>query len=68
MMISALIKWHKKFQRSFQDKFGISDYGIVWFAFIEGMIIGLILGSLVYYFSSIKSQRPGELTISVKIN
>tara|TARA_B100000749_G_scaffold242256_1_gene203004 strand:+ start:75 stop:236 length:162 start_codon:yes stop_codon:yes gene_type:complete len=50
MIISALIKWHKKFQRRFQDKFGISDYGIVWFAFIEGMIIGLILGLFVYYF------------------
>ena len=58
MIITALIKWHKRFQRRFQDKFGISDYGIVWFAFIEGMIIGLIIGLFVYHFFLIKSQRP----------
>ncbi len=37
------IKAHKSFIAWFQRKTGISNYGMIWIAFLEGIIISLIL-------------------------
>jgi hypothetical protein len=36
----------KKWIKWWQEKLGISDYGIIWISFIEGLIYGL----LIYHF------------------
>ena len=36
-----LIHWHKALLRLFQDRLGISEYGMGWIAFIEGLVIGV---------------------------
>ena len=44
--MSAFIVWHKKTIEYWKIKLNVSDYGILWIAFIKGLIIGL----LVYHF------------------
>ena len=46
VIMKAFIDWHKGRLDWFKKKTGISDYGIVWIAFIKGLIIGL----LIYHF------------------
>ena len=49
-----MIEWHKKYIAWFQKKWincckqklNLSNYGILWIAFIKGLIIGL----LIYHF------------------
>jgi len=40
------IVWHKKCTEWWMKKLKISNYGIVWIAFVKGLIIGL----LIYHF------------------
>ena len=44
--MKTFIEWHKKNTKWWQEKLNISDYGILWVAFIKGIFIGL----LIYYF------------------
>jgi len=44
--MSKLIDWHKKNIEWWKKKLNVSDYGILWIAFVKGLIIGL----LIYYF------------------
>ena len=44
--MKAFIDWQKGRLDWFKKKTGISDYGIAWISFIEGLIIGL----LIYHF------------------
>lgn len=37
-----LIKSHKKLIALFQEKSGLSDYGLLWLSFIKGIIITII--------------------------
>jgi len=41
-----MLKWHKKKLDWFQNKLGMSNYAIAWFAFLKGLIFGL----LIYHF------------------
>ena len=34
---------HKKLIIRFQQKFDISDYGVMWISFLKGVVIGAIL-------------------------
>tara|TARA_B100001741_G_scaffold166041_1_gene137246 strand:- start:895 stop:1029 length:135 start_codon:yes stop_codon:yes gene_type:complete len=34
---------HKKLIIRFQQKFDISDYGVMWISFLKGFVIGAIL-------------------------
>ena len=43
--MGAFIVWHKKYIEYWQKKLNVSNYGIIWIAFIKGLIIGL----LIYY-------------------
>jgi len=42
----SFISWHKKYINWWGKKLNISDYGMLWVAFIKGTIIGL----LIYHF------------------
>ena len=44
--LKHMIEWHKKYLAWWKKKLNISDYGILWVAFIKGIFIGL----LIYYF------------------
>ena len=41
-----MIDWHKKHVEFWKSKLGVSDYGMLWIAFIEGILFGL----LVYHY------------------
>ena len=43
--MSTFIVWHKKYIEYWKKKLNVSNYGIIWIAFIKGLIIGL----LIYY-------------------
>ena len=45
-LMSSFISWHKKYINWWGKKLNISDYGMLWVAFIKGAIIGL----LIYHF------------------
>ena len=44
--MSAFVAFHKKYIKWWKKKLNVSDYGILWIAFIKGLIIGL----LIYHF------------------
>ena len=44
-----LINWHKRKTKDFQKFFKISDYGMLWFANIEGFLIGLLVGIIISF-------------------
>ena len=44
--MSTFVVWHKKYIEYWKIKLNLSNYGILWIAFIKGLIIGL----LVYHF------------------
>jgi len=44
--MSTFVAWHKKYIEYWKIKLNLSNYGILWIAFIKGLIIGL----LVYHF------------------
>ncbi len=41
-----MIELHKRLIKWWQKKFNLSDYAALWFTFIKGLIIGL----LIYHF------------------
>ena len=41
-----MIEMHKKQLEWFKSKLGISDYTVVWIAFLKGLILGLF----IYHF------------------
>ena len=45
-LMRPFISWHKKYINWWGKKLNISDYGMLWVAFIKGAIIGL----LIYHF------------------
>ena len=45
-LMRSFISWHKKYINWWGKKLNISDYGMLWVAFIKGAIIGL----LIYHF------------------
>ena len=38
-----IIEWHKGRVAWFKRKTGISDYGLLWYTFIKGVIIGAVI-------------------------
>tara|TARA_B100000686_G_C16797952_1_gene983756 strand:- start:1405 stop:1548 length:144 start_codon:yes stop_codon:yes gene_type:complete len=44
--MNIMIDFHKEFIKWFQKKFGVSDYGLYWIAYMEGMIVG---GLIIYF-------------------
>ena len=48
-----MIDWHKRHVEFWKSKLGVSDYGMLWIAFIEGILFGLI----VYHFGVAISQH-----------
>ena len=38
--------WHKRHVEFWKSKPGVSEYGMLWIAFIEGILLGM----LVYHF------------------
>jgi len=46
-MKDKLKTWHINLIEKVQKNTGISNYQIVWLSFIEGLIIGLVIGYLL---------------------
>jgi len=44
--MGTFVTWHKKYIKWWGKKLNVSDYGMLWIAFIKGLIIGL----LIYHF------------------
>ena len=44
--MSSFVAWHKKYIKYWKKKLNVSYYGLLWIAFIKGLIIGL----LIYHF------------------
>ena len=42
-MINKFIKWHKEKTECVMEKFNLSYYSVMWIAFGEGLIIGIII-------------------------
>ena len=40
---NRLLEWHKGRVNWFKKKTGISDYGLHWYSFIKGVIIGIVI-------------------------
>ena len=38
-----MLNVHNKLIKYLKDKFGISDYALLWISFFKGLIIGLLL-------------------------
>lgn len=38
-----MLNWHKKMVIYWENKLGISTYGMLWMAFFKGILIGLLL-------------------------
>ena len=47
-MSNKFKEWHISLIEKVQKTTGISNYQIVWLSFIEGLIIGLIIGYLLW--------------------
>ena len=47
MFLKKIREWHGKKIQEIQNTFGITNYQVLWITFIEGVIIGVILG---YFF------------------
>jgi hypothetical protein len=41
-----MIDWHNRHVDFWKSKLGVSDYGVLWFAIVGGVVLGL----LVYQF------------------
>ena len=46
-MSNKLKQWHINLIDKVQKSTGISNYQIVWLSFLEGLIIGLIIGLIL---------------------
>ena len=42
----GFINWHKSMLESYKQKLGLSNYQIMWIAWVKGIIIG---GLIVYF-------------------
>lgn len=45
-MWQFLAAWHARAIQLFQDTFSLSNYAMLWIAFIKGLIYGMILASM----------------------
>jgi hypothetical protein len=43
-LVRTLLAWHKQKITLLQKWLGLSHYQLIWLAFIEGVLIGLLLG------------------------
>lgn len=50
--MSKLIEWHKSFVEETQKQFGISNYALYWFGFLEGALFIWILTKLISIFTN----------------
>jgi len=46
-MIKKFIEWHKKIAEDFMNFFGLDHYGLMWYAWIEGFIVGWLIYWLI---------------------
>ena len=44
MIFNKLIKWHVELLDKVQSLTGLSNYQIIWVSFLEGLLIGILIG------------------------
>ena len=42
-----MIDWHKRQAEFWKSKLGVSEYGMLWIAFIKGVVFGFIVHHFV---------------------
>lgn len=45
--MKKLIRWHQSITETFQRFFKLSDYQMLWIAFIEGLLIAFIISYFI---------------------
>ena len=40
---------HKRLIAWYQNKLGLSDYGLLWIVFLKGVFVALVLESLIFH-------------------
>jgi len=63
--MSPFISWHKKYINWWGKKLNISDYGMLWGAFIKGAIIGLLIYHffIKYYFLYLSASSDPPVAV-----
>lgn len=41
--MNSFIKWHKKIAEDFMKLMGIDHYGLMWYSWFEGFVVGIFL-------------------------
>ena len=44
----AKYNWHKRFIKRKKNQYGLTEYQLIWIAWAEGIILGTILGWLIF--------------------
>ena len=44
----SVLLWHKSYIRRIRQRFGLSKYQMLWFTFVNGLLIGYFLAFLVH--------------------
>lgn len=39
----TLVEWHKRTIKSWQESLGLSDYAVLWIAFLKGIFLTLLV-------------------------
>ena len=47
-MKNQLINWHINLINKVQKYIGLSNYQIIWLSFLEGLIIGILIGYYIF--------------------
>jgi len=48
MIFNKLIKWHFELVDKVQRLTGLSNYQIIWISFLEGLLIGILIGYFLF--------------------
>ena len=45
---SSVFRWHKSFIKPIRQRFGLSQYQMLWLTFGKGLVIGYVLAFLLH--------------------
>jgi hypothetical protein len=48
MIFNKLIKWHFELVDKVHRLTGLSNYQIIWISFLEGLLIGILIGYFLF--------------------
>ena len=57
--MSTFVTWHKKYIKWWKKKLNVSDYGILWIAFVKGINNWIV--DLSFFYKLMKKQLLKEI-------